>query len=228
MSRFALSAALAALAAACAFAVPTGARAAGACGASAYSYAGLLDSTVRYGVAATISPLDAPTVRAGHVAAWVGVGGEGEGPNGADEWLQAGISVEPDRGSALYYELTLPGRPTRYVMLKGHLPLDRSYHVAVLESRQQRGSWAVWVNGTRVTGLIHLPGSHGVWRPVATTESWNGDVGACNRFAFAFAHVTVAAQPGGSWTPMLAEVIDSPGFEVAKRTPASFVARGGI
>jgi hypothetical protein len=228
MPRLPLSAACAALAAACALAAPAGGRAASACGASSYSYAGLLAADARYGVAATISPLREPTVRGGHVAAWVGVGGEGQGPGGADEWLQAGISVEPGRGNALYYELALPGGSPRYVMLKGHLPLGRSYRVAVLESRRGRGSWAVWVNGTRVSGLIRLPGSHGAWRPVATTESWNGGVGACNRFAFAFSRVRVAARPGGAWTPMPADVLRSPGFSVAKRTLASFVALGGV
>jgi hypothetical protein len=219
--------AAATLAAACALAVPVGGRAAGTCGASSYSYAGLLATYQRFGVSATISPLGAPTVRGGHVAAWVGVGGQGQGPGGADEWLQAGISVEAGRGSALYYELTLPGRSTRYVMLKGRLPLDRSYRVAVLESRRRRGSWAVWVNGTRVSRLIHLPGSHGTWRPVATSESWNGDVGACNRFKFAFSHVKVAARPGGAWTPMTADVLHSPGYAVARRTTAGFLALGG-
>ena len=216
--------AAATLAAACAGLAAPGSRAAARCGASSYSYAGLLAANARFGVAATISPQRAPNVRAGHIAAWVGVGGEGQGPNGSDEWLQAGISADPARGTALYYELTRPGSAPRYVMLKGHLRLDRSYHIAVLESRKQRGAWAVWVNGTRVSGLIHLPGSHGAWRPVATTESWNGGIGACNEFAFAFSRVRVAARPGGAWMPMSAQVLHSPGFAVAKRTPASFVA----
>jgi hypothetical protein len=234
MARLALLAAAAVLAAAPSLAnpslaTPSGGRAGGlACGASPYSYAGLLAAEARNGVAATIRPMGVPALRAGHVAAWVGVGGEGLGPDGADEWLQTGISVEPDIGAALYYELTLPGRATRYVMLEGHLRLDRSYRVAVLESRTSRGSWTVWVDGTRVSRTIHLPGSHGAWRPVATTESWNGDVGACNRFAFAFRDVAVATRPGGAWAPMTAQVLDAPGYSVVKRTPASFVALGGI
>jgi hypothetical protein len=227
MSRLTILVAAATLAAACALTVPAGGRAAAACGASSYSYAGLLATYQRFGVSATISPLGTPTVHGGHVAAWVGVGGEGQGPDGSDEWLQAGISVEAGRGTALYYELTLPGRQARYVMLKGHLSLDRSYRVAVLESRKRRGSWAVWVNGTRVSKLIHLPGSHGAWRPVATSESWNGGVGACNRFKFAFSQVRVAARPGGRWTPMAAHVLNSPGYAVARRTTAGFLALGG-
>ena len=227
MSRLLLAAA-AALAATTALALPVGGRAAAACGTRSYSYAGLAASSGGYGVAATITPLMRPTVRAGHVAAWVGVGGPGEGPHGSDEWLQVGISVEPGRGDALYYELAAPGQTPRYVMLKGHLPLDRGYRVAVLESPARHGAWAVWVNGTRMTRLIDLPGSHGVFGPVATTESWNGNVGACNTFRFGFAHVNVAARPGGSWTPMVAGVLDGPGYAVVRRTRGSFVALGGI
>jgi hypothetical protein len=221
-------AAAAALATACALVAPVGARAAATCGTSPYSYAGVLGTSTTYGVGATISALDSPIVSAGHVAAWVGVGGEGLGPNGTTEWLQVGISVEQTRGIALYYELALPGRDVRYVMLKGHLRLDRSYRVAVLESRAKRGWWRVWVNGTPVTKPIRLPGSHGAWRPVATTESWNGNVGACNGFAFRFSKVSVAAKPGGTWSPIDAQVLSSPGFRVADRGRlASFVAAGG-
>ena len=228
MSRPSLLVAAATLAAACALLGSSSVRAATVCGADRYSYAGLLSTTSRFGVGATITPLGEPAVRAGHVAAWVGVGGEGLGPNGSTEWLQAGISVERDRGVALYYELALPGQDPRYVMLKGHLRLDRSYRIAVLESSRERGSWQVWVNGTALTKAIRLPGSHGAWRPVATTESWNGDVGACNGFAFKFSNVAVAHQPGGSWSAIEAEVLASPGFRVTGwKGLASFVAAGG-
>jgi hypothetical protein len=228
MSRLFLLVAAATLAAACAVIAPSGVRAATACGANPYSYAGVLSKTRHFGVGATITPLGVPALRAGHVAAWVGVGGEGLGPNGSTEWLQAGISVEHDRGIALYYELALPGQDPRYVMLKGHLRLDRSYRIAVLESKRKPGSWHVWVNGTALTKAIRLPGSHGAWRPVATTESWNGDVGACNGFAFRFSNVAVAGKPGGSWSPIKANVLSSPGFRVAgQKGLASFVAAGG-
>src|SRR5689334_1970719 len=111
MPRLLLAAAAAALAATAALALPAGGRSAtAACGVSSYSYAGLAAASGGYGVAATITPLSRPTVRGGHVAAWVGVGGPGAGPHGADEWLQVGISVEPSRGDALYYELAAPGQ----------------------------------------------------------------------------------------------------------------------
>jgi hypothetical protein len=227
MSRVLALVAAATLAAACALTAPAGGRAAAACGASSYSYSGVLSNQSRYGVGASITPLREPTVRGGHIAAWVGVGGEGLGPNGTTEWLQAGISGEPGKGLALYYEVALPGQSPRYVMLKGHLQPGRSYRIAVLESRHHAGSWLVWVNGTPLTQRIHLPGSHGTWRPVATTESWNGDVGACNTFAFSFRNVSVAGRPGGAWAPIAARPITSPGLSFARRGLASFVAGGG-
>jgi hypothetical protein len=226
MPRFLLPAAAAALAAICALATPAGGRAA-ACSAAGYSYAGLLGDRVQYGVGAQITPIALPSVRGGHVAAWVGVGGEGLGPHGTTEWLQVGISAEPGTGMALYYELALPGAAPRYVMLKGHLQPGESHRVAVLESRLHRGSWRVWVDGSPMTRLIHLPGSHAAWLPVATSESWDGGVGACNSFAFGFAKVSVAAKPGGNWSPLAGRVIDAPGFVVAGRRVAGFVARAG-
>jgi hypothetical protein len=182
----------------------------------------------RAGVGAAITALRAPTVTAGHVAAWVGVGGEGLGPNGTNEWLQVGISAKPGIGPSLYYELARPGVAPLYVMLAGHLPLGRSYRVAVLESSAHRGWWRVWVNGSTVTKPIYLPGSHDAWRPVATSESWDGGSGACNAFAFRFTDVSVATRSGGGWAPMHAEVLDSPGCIVRNRTLASFVAVGGV
>jgi hypothetical protein len=227
MSRTLFLVAAATLAAACALVAPSGGLAAPACGFGGYSYAGVTSISSHYGVAATITPLGTPTVRGGHVAAWVGVGGEGLGPNGSTEWLQVGISALPGKGVSLYYELALPGVAPRYVMLKGHLPAGRSYRVAVLESWQRRGSWRVWVNGEQMTRRINLPGSHGAWRPVATTESWDGGVGACNSFAFRFTNVAVAARPGGVWSPMQASVLDAPGFRVKRSGLASFVAAAG-
>lgn len=201
---------------------------AAACGASAYSYAGLLAASPRYGVGATISVLRAPTIRAGHVAAWVGVGGAGLGPKGTDEWLQAGVSGEPGQGLALYYELALPGRAPRYVRLPDRILPGSAIRVAVVESARRRGAWRVVVNGLPRTSDVFLPGSDGAWRPVATTESWNGGVGACNSFAFAFSGLTVAASPAGRWTPLDGTVLTSPAFRVSRRGATGFVATGGL
>lgn len=216
--------ALATLAAALLAAAPG--RAADTCGSSAYAYAGLVDATPRYGVGATISVLRRPALLAGHIAAWVGVGGVGLGPNGTDEWLQAGVSVERTNGLAIYYELALPGTAPQYVHLPGRVSPGTRLRIAVVESAARRDVWRVYVNGRARSAAIVLPGSHGAWRPVATTESWNGGVGACNGFAFGFSGLTVAARPGGSWTPLEGSVLDSPAFHVA-RNANGFVAAGG-
>jgi hypothetical protein len=217
--------AAATLAAACAFPVP--ARAAPACGTYDYSYAGVSSAVAGSGSGAAITIVRLPVVRNGHVAAWVGVGGEGLGPNGTNEWLQAGISARPGEDPALYYEVALPNQPARQVILKGHLKVGERFRVAVLESPQHPGSWHVWVNGSRMTKPIYLPGSHGAWRPVVTAESWNGAVtGTCNAFAFRFDDVRVASRPGGAWTPLRGSVLADAGYRV-EQLRGGLLASGG-
>src|SRR5437588_12825873 len=63
------------------------------CATKQYSYAGFAASHQSFGVSARITPLASPDVLDGHVAAWVGVGGPGPGPRGADGWLQVGLSA---------------------------------------------------------------------------------------------------------------------------------------
>jgi hypothetical protein len=169
-----------------------------------------------------------PSISVGHVAAWVGVGGSGLGPAGTTEWLQVGISVKAGEDPSLYYEVAQPGLAARYVMLKGHVPVGKKFDVAVLESRHHPGYWRVWVDGTPLTHRIHLPGSHGTWRPIATAESWNGDAaGTCNPLAFRFAHVRVASRPGGSWQPIDGRVLADTGYRVERSGRSSLVAVGG-
>ena len=67
----------------------SGARAGG------YSYAGHQAAYRGHGVRATIMLTRAPSVDAGHVAGWVGVGGPGQGANGGDAWIQAGVASVP-------------------------------------------------------------------------------------------------------------------------------------
>src|SRR5262249_23678606 len=62
--------------------------AANACGG--YSYAGVQDARAASGIRATLVQVDTPRVARGHVAAWVGVGGPGQGAGGRDEWIQIG------------------------------------------------------------------------------------------------------------------------------------------
>ena len=48
----------------------------------------------------------APSVEAGHVAGWVGVGGPGQGVNGEDAWIQAGIASMEGTDPMIYAEIT--------------------------------------------------------------------------------------------------------------------------
>jgi hypothetical protein len=50
-----------------------------------------------------------------------------------------------------------------------------------------------------MTDPIVLPGSHRIWKPIATAESWNGGVETCNSFGFRFERVGIARSLGGSW-----------------------------
>ena len=172
-----------------------------ACGTAGYSYAGVASSSHAFGISATVTPLPGFDVRSGHVAAWVGVGGPGQGRNGADEWLQVGFSGFPESsGNDLYYELALPGRQPMYRQLASNLPIGKPARFAVLEMHMRPNVWRIWVNGAAVSKPIYLPGSHGRWAPIATAESWDGgSAGACNGFLYRFGGISIAGVPGGGW-----------------------------
>ena len=72
-------------------------------------YAGHESTGTSSGVRATITQLRAPSVAAGHAAAWIGVGGPGAGPNGETMWLQAGLAALPKTPVMLYAEITRAG-----------------------------------------------------------------------------------------------------------------------
>lgn len=180
-------------------------------GVGSYAYAGYQAASTAHGVRATITTLSIPDVRAGHVAAWVGVGGRGSGPGGADSWLQAGIAAWPGEEPFVYVEIVLDGRPKLRTIAADVTP-GRAHRLALLEIKQRRGWWRVWVDGALVVDAVHLPGTAAGWRPMATAESWSGDGNACNSFAFRFHEVGLAGAPGGSWRP----------FSVGRR----FVDRG--
>src|SRR5437660_10841897 len=78
-----------------ALALPTPAWAGGSCTPTSYSYAGLTSLQPAFGVAATLEAASLPLVSAGHVAAWVGVGGVDAGPRGENEWIQVGLHAFP-------------------------------------------------------------------------------------------------------------------------------------
>jgi hypothetical protein len=180
------------------------ARASSACaGASGYSYAGHQSDYPGHGVRATISLMRSPSVAAGHVAAWVGVGGPGQGANGGDAWIQAGLAAMPGMTPSIYAEITREGRDPKFVLVEDGVPVGRSHRIAVLEMAGRPGWWRVWVDGQAVTKPVRLVGSSGRWAPIATAESWNGGAASCNSFGFRFERVSVSYGGGGSWRPFV-------------------------
>ena len=180
-------------------------------GPKGYAYAGVESVRVASGIRATITPLRAASVGAGHAAAWIGVGGPGEGPKGETVWLQAGVAALPNAPAMLYAEITRPGQSPVFLPLAREVPVGESHRLAVLEMAGRPGVWRIWVDGQPLTDPIALEGSHGLWKPIATAETWNGGTGSCNRFAFRFGGVAVALSPGGSWRML------EPGFTFRDR-----------
>jgi hypothetical protein len=175
----------------------------GACSAGngGYTYAGHQAVGQSHGVRATITLTRPAEVAAGHVASWVGVGGPGQGANGGDAWIQAGVATVPGMGTMLYAEVTREGHSPQFFALENGVEVGRSHKIAVLEMAGRRGWWRVWVDGRPATGAVHLRGSSGRWSPIATAESWNGGQPACNSFAYRFEGVSVTGGPGGAWQP---------------------------
>lgn len=179
------------------------ATAALACGTGGYSYAGTQSPAGAFGIGALITPLSAASVTSGHIAGWVGVGGPDQGPQGKDEWLQAGVVAFPGTQSGeLYYELTLPGSSPTYHQLAAEWEFDKPVRIAVLEMRARPNYWRVWVDGLAVTAPIPLPASHDRFRPMASAESLDLGTASCNTFLYRFNDVTIARAPGGSWRPL--------------------------
>jgi hypothetical protein len=193
--------------------------AAGGC-AGPYAYAGIAGWSPARGIVATLSAAAEPRLVAGHVAAWVGVGGRGLGPDGSDAWIQAGLNAYPDGGGRIYVELTRPGQRPEYRELAAGVRAGTRHRVAVVSVAPER--WVVEVDGRRVAGPVLLPGSTR-WRPVATAESWNGGTGGCNAFRYRFE--SVAWRPAaGTWRPLVAGgVIERTGYGI-RRDGASFLA----
>lgn len=193
--------------------------------ADGYTYAGRLSATRAHGVRATLTALAKPQVAAGHVAAWVGVGGVGEGPNGSDAWIQIGLSAFPGSESRLYYEITRPGAPPTYNEVNPSVRVGERFRVAVLEMGKQPNYWRVWVNGKPVSAPVELSGSSGKWRPIATAESWAGTGSACNGFSYRFESVRVSAAAGGSWRSFVEghRFLDR-GYRLVDRGSSTFVA----
>ena len=146
----------------------TSACGSGTNGSPGYAYAGHQASVVGHGVRALVSPTMAPTIAAGHVAGWIGVGGPGQGPNGETMWLQTGVAGVPGMGMVVYAEITRPGQRPQFVALVENVQPQQAFRLAVLEMAKRPDHWRVWLNGRPVTQPIHLPGSTNRWRPIAT------------------------------------------------------------
>jgi hypothetical protein len=198
-----------------------------------YAYAGhQADATAR-GIRATVTPLAAPHVATGHVAAWVGVGGPGDGPNGTDEWLQVGIAALPTGRLFVYSESERSGEQPRVLTLRATVDPQEPHRLAIAAPASRPDEWQVWVDGIRAGAPVVLPGSNARWRPIATTESWSDGGARCNSFAFRFDAVEVASRRDGAWIPFVsARRLLDPGFAVhvlrsgsrAGDVPFAFVA----
>jgi hypothetical protein len=218
----AVSAALIVSALATGVALPAGAS----CGHGGYAYAGMQASRNAFGVSATLTAVTQPLVERGHVAAWVGVGGPGEGPNRSNEWLQIGLNVIAGRTGTLYYEVARFSG-IHYVELNRHVPAGRRFEVAVLEMASHPSIWRIWVNGRAASRPIWLPESHGSLTSMAIAENLAGGVPSCNRFEYRFAHLALAGTPGGSWEPFRrrdADVLQDPGSRMVPAGADGFLA----
>jgi hypothetical protein len=192
------------------------------CGAPGYAYAGMVKLTPAHGIAARVTALAEPIVEKGHVAAWIGVGGPGQGPNDTDEWLQVGLNKRAGNSGALYYEIATAGA-VKYVGLDQNVPARRQYRVAVLEVAGRPNVWRVWVDGRPVSKPIYLPASHESLTPMALGESWDGGRTACNRYAYRFRRIALAAAPGGSWQGLrTANLTQDPGYRAVRSRDSGF------
>jgi hypothetical protein len=194
------------------------------CGGRAYTYAGLQEAGRSFGIHAAVTALTVPAVSAGHVAAWVGVGGVGEGPHGTSEWLQVGLSAFPGGQMSLYYEVALPGGVPVYTEIESQVAAGRPRTLAVLELGARPNWWRVWVDGQPRSAAVHLPASHGRWAPIAASESWNAGSRLCNDYRFRFAALGLANRPGGAWrAPRDHFVFNDSGYRLIAASRASFI-----
>lgn len=207
------------LASACAYAAPS-ADAAPVCGEGTYAYAGFTGSTVMRGVSATIEQNGQPSVRAGHVAAWIGV----VDPATGQAWLQVGLSALPGQtASAIYYEYAARGVARTYHQVRGDISDGQPHTLSVLELPRNPGDWVVWVDGRPAGPPLQLPGSHHHWTAQVLGESWTGTTsGQCNAYDYAFSNVRLTGLAGP--TGIAGRLIVDPSYAITNRTESGFVA----
>jgi hypothetical protein len=192
-----------------------------ACGG--YSYAGVQDARAATGIRATLVQVAIPRVARGHVAAWIGVGGPGQGAGGRDEWIQIGLNALSDGVSRLYFEIDRPGPGPSYQELSSDVAVGSRYEVTVLELASRPGWWQVRLNGAPVSEPVELPGSSR-WRPMAVAESWVGGRHACNTFAYRFENVAVALRSSGAWSTLVDGYrFHDPGYRMRRETGRTFL-----
>jgi hypothetical protein len=192
---------------------------------SGYSYDGVQSVGDAYGVGATLTLEQPSRVAAGDVAAWIGVGGEGLGPGGSDEWVQAGIERDAAGPDTLYYEYKRPGDAVATSVALQTAAQGLRYSFFVYERAAQADTWQVTLDGVKVGAPIFLPGSHGTFHPIATAENWDGGVaGTCNGYAFGFSTLSVRRTWGGGWEPFGAfRVLRDPAYRL-QLEPSGFSA----
>ena len=183
-----------------------------------YSYDGVQSTARGFGVSAVLTMQSRSVVSAGHVAAWVGVGGAGMGPGGSDAWVQAGIAQDVGGSDHLYFEFKRPGDAHATSVTLAEVQTGKSHTITIFERFAQRNAWLVRIDGARVSDPIVLPGSHGAFSPVASAENWDGDAAACNHYSFDFSNLAVATQFGSGWQPFdLSRVLRDPAYLIALR-----------
>src|SRR3990170_1244047 len=112
----------------------TAGRACGdAVGDNGYAYAGHQATYRGHGVRATLTLIRQPDVASGHVAGWVGVGGPGQGANGQNAWIQAGVASMPGMDPFIYAEIAREGRAPEFILIEQGVPVGRSHRDALLD-----------------------------------------------------------------------------------------------
>ena len=164
-----------------------------------YSYAGHQATHRGHGVRATLTMDREPSVHIGHVAGWIGVGGQDQGADGHDAWIQVGIASMPGNGVAVYAEIARSGTPPKLVLVQEGVEVGQPSSSPSSRWLDARAGGAMWVDGSPVTAPIRMSGSSGRWAPMATAESWNAGTSTCNSFGFRFEDVSVSYGAGGSW-----------------------------
>ena len=170
-------------------------------GGAAHALAGVSAPNNAYGISARIAQLNAPDILSGHVAGWVGVGGQGQGPHGSNEWLRVGSMALPGvTGGGIYYEVGQPGAYPVYHEVSTGVAVGTYTKVTVLEMHNRPNWWRVWANHKPVSPPIRLAGSRDGLMPTVKSECWDGGTGGmCNDFPYSFRDVSVARAPGGNW-----------------------------